>query len=250
MRSCLLTILSLAAFYCFGFNSNHLQFPSIPSPDHALAEEPELQKIIQEIYGLFQMGDYEKADSLCQNVVAQNIGSDSFLFWHLYGFVLKEKYELNEEGKTRSKAIANFKTSIELDSDHTIEEKSLKVIKYLNVSIFNEVSDLIHSNTSESLTLAEEYFAEYQLNMNYLDADGTAFPEQEVDYLLAMSSAYQTLAKKAEEVNEEYISRQEEFLAKALERDPENLSAQYNILALRNNRILREMEKQEQGSAR
>ena len=248
MRSCLLTILSLAAFCCFEINPKHFHSSIDPLFSHELDEQSELQKIIQEIYGLFQEGDYEKADSLCQNVVDQNIGSDSFLFWHLYGFVLKEKYELDKESIVRSKAIANFKTSIKLDTDHTIEEKSLQVIEYLNVSIFNEVSDLIQSNTPESLRLAEEYFREYELNMNYLDGESSAFYQQEIDYLLAMSSAFQTLAEKTEVINEDYICRQEEYLSKALKCDPENLSAQYHIFALRNNRILREIKRQEGGS--
>lgn len=227
-------IMGLIFFIC-SCSSNPEQIPSHSKPEIQTAVSDAEMK---EVYTLISEYRYEEAAELTQEFLEARPNMDNALLWHLDGFAHKGLFSETRDKKSRSIAISSFKKTMELDSTHKLSEQAAPALNYLSISLYNDAVDIIVEADPGTIHLADEYFSKYKSSAVFLDPQ-LDFTSKEIEFLLAMSTAYRKIYEKTESNKQPFKSKQEDYLNKVLILDPNNETAQYSLYVLQHNERLK-----------
>lgn len=187
---------------------------------------------MQEAYALYNQGMYLKASEVIDEVVVSKNGKTDRVAWHIRGFIYKDIYtnidKFDRDSEARIKAIQSIKTSIQFDEAGTLEENNRKALRYLGVSYFNDASDIIEEREIYKIDQANDKYLAYKDVMHFLYTD-SSFVQKDVEFYLAMSTAYRKLYEADRTNREKYWEKSNEYLLLVLEIDPSNWAAHYSI---------------------
>ena len=190
------------------------------------------QDKMQEAYQLYNQGMYLKASEIIDDVVKQNKAKNDPVSWHIRGFIYKDIYinidKSDRDSEARKIAVESLKRSYQLDEAGKLEKQNRKALRYLGVSYFNDASEIIEERQEYKLDKANDKYLSYKDVVLFLYSD-TSLVEKDVEFYLAMSTAYRKLYEEDRENREDYWERSNEFLLKVLEIDPANWAANYSL---------------------
>jgi len=190
------------------------------------------QDKMQEAYALYNQGMYLKASEVIDEVVEHKRGKNDRVAWHIRGFIYKDIYinidNADRDSEARTAAVESLKRSYQLDEAGTLEEQNRKALRYLGVSYFNDASEIIEERQEYKLDKANDKYLAYKDVILFLYAD-TNLLEKDVEFYLAMSTAYRKLYEDDRENREDYWEKSNHYLLKVLEIDPANWAANYSL---------------------
>lgn len=190
------------------------------------------QEKMQEAYALYNQGMYLKAAEVIDEVVEDKKGKNDKVAWHIRGFIYKDIFlkidNSDRDSKAREIAIESLKRSYQLDEAAKLEEQNRKALRYLGVSYFNDASEIIEERDEYKLNKANDKYLSYKDVILFLYSD-TSLVQKDVEFYLAMSTAFRKLYEEDRENREEYWEKSNENLIKVLELDPANWAANYSL---------------------
>ncbi len=123
---------------------------------------------------------------------------------------------------------------MELDSTHMLSKQAAPALNYLSTSLYNDALGIISEADLKTIQLAEDYGAKYKSLAVYLDPE-LDITSKEIEFLLAMSTAYRKIPEKTQSNGHPFKSEQEDYLKKVLKLDPKNETAQYSLYVMQHN---------------
>jgi len=190
------------------------------------------QDRMHEAYSLYNDGQYINASEIIDEVVENKKGKNDRVAWHIRGFIYKDIYikidKADRDSEAREKAVKSLKRSYQLDESGKLEEQNRKALKYLGVSYYNDASEIIEERQEFKIDKANDKYLAYKDVILFLYSD-TSLVEKDVEFYLAMSTAYRKLYEEDRENKEQYWDKSNEYLIKVLEIDPANWSANYSL---------------------
>jgi hypothetical protein len=109
---------------------------------------------------------------------------------------------------------------MELDSTHMLSKQAAPALNYLSTSLYNDPLGIISEADPKTIQLAEDYVAKYKSLAVYLDPE-LDFTSKEIEFLLAMSTAYRKIPEKTQSNGHPFKSEQE--------------TAQYSLYVMQHN---------------
>ncbi len=219
-------------------NSNEATQKSDTIPDQKTDNAKDL---LEEAYLLFKNGQRLKAAAVIDKAVATADGSVDARAWHVRGFIYKDIY-IKEDSRgavptARELAIESMKKSIENDQDKLFAVQSYKVLKLLAVSYFNEAIDIIEAQSSATIDGAEDQYLKYK-DLTIYQFPDSVMTEDDIAFYLAMSTVHRKIFEKNKVANAKNYNKEQAYLKRVLELDPDNSQAKYSISVSQHNRGL------------
>ena len=197
-----------------------------------LVAKAQSQDKMQEAYSLYNQGMYLKASEIIDEVVESKKGKNDRVAWHIRGFIYKDIYINIDKGdrdsEAREIAIESLKRSYQLDESGKLEVQNRKALRYLGVSYFNDASEIIEEREEYKIDKANDKYLAYKDVILFLYSD-TSLVSKDVEFYLAMSTAFRKLYEEDRENREQYWDKSNEYLIKVLEIDPANWAANYSL---------------------
>jgi len=197
-----------------------------------LVSMAQYQDKMQEAYALYNQGMYLKAADIVDEVVEDKKGRNDKVAWHIRGFIYKDIYvkidKSDRDSKAREIAIESLKRSYQLDEAGKLEEQNRKALRYLGVSYFNDASEIIEERDEFKINKANDKYLAYKDVILFLYSD-TNLVDKDVEFYLAMSTAFRKLYEDDRTNREQYWEKSNEYLIKVLELDPANWAANYSL---------------------
>jgi len=190
------------------------------------------QDKMQEAYSLYHNGQYIDASEVIDEVIQGKKGKNDRVAWHIRGFIYKDIYvkidNADRDSEARETAVESLKRSYQLDEAGTLEEQNRKALRYLGVSYFNDASEIIDEREEFKLDKANDMYLAYKDVILFLYSD-TSLVDKDVEFYLAMSTAFRKLYEDDRDNREDYWEKSNEYLLKVLEIDPANWAANYSL---------------------
>jgi tetratricopeptide (TPR) repeat protein len=176
-----------------------------------------------------QAGNYRMARVTVDKVVLDPSTSNNFLAWYFRGFTYKEVYKKEEiknpKSPARDEAFKSLLKSLELDTAKEYEKENKSTIKYLAAMYFNDAGVALDSLETD---LAIKNFDQYKKAMALIDP-AFNLNQKQVEFDLALASTYTKIYETNRVQNKEYLPKIKEIYNGVLAKDPNNISANYNL---------------------
>jgi tetratricopeptide (TPR) repeat protein len=176
-----------------------------------------------------QAGSYKQAKITIDKVVLDPATSKNFLAWYFRGFTYKEIYKREEiknpKSPARDESLKSLLKSLELDSAKEYEKENKSTIKYLAAMYFNDAGVALDSQESD---LAIKNFDQYKKCMSLIDPSFNV-KQKQIEFDLALASTYTKIYESNRVLNKEYLPKIKEIYNNVLAKDPNNISANYNL---------------------
>jgi len=186
---------------------------------------------IEKAHALYNAGDLHAAADAIDEVVESTEGKANKVAWHIRGFIYKDIYVEHQQNdpfsEARKEAVHSHKTCIVNDLEGSLVEQSRNALRYLSVSFFNDAREIIQARDTTTLDDANELYQTFRDITLYLYPD-SIMKEKDIEFCLAMSTAYRKLYERNREKGEKYWQVSNTYLTKVLELDPENWAALYS----------------------
>lgn len=189
-------------------------------------------------YKHYSNKEYDSAMVAIDQSILLPSGSKSDVVWHIRGFIYKDVYANTVSSKNelaREEAVKSFKTSIELDKDHSLDSNNAKALRALAVSYYNDAVELMRELDPLTIDKASDYYHSFKDVMLFLDPN-LNFENEDIDFYLAMATCYRKIYTRDRENHEEYLTISNSFFEKVLEIDSTNWSANYSLAVNRYNK--------------
>ncbi|NBC24618.1 MAG: hypothetical protein GVX78_03275 [Bacteroidetes bacterium] len=191
----------------------------------AVCAQP-IDKQVEEAYLYYKEGKLTEAAEIINDISESKKGRADKVVWHIRAFIYKDIFmdsdSLSKTIDAREEAISSVQKSRERDKNKSLEEMNKKVLKYLAESYYNDASDIITDRNKEQLPLAEKNYNRYKDVINYVFPD-TSLTHKDIEFYLAMSTAYRKIYEADREENEQYFEKAVSYLDKVL-----NYAANYS----------------------
>lgn len=185
-------------------------------------------KLTNAIYSL-KNNELDKAKQLIDAAIEDTLFADKASTWYYRGTIYKELFKQNESDKKQSpyriESLDSYKKSLEIESEGNYVDHSQKSLKYLAQTIYN------HSATSfdpVNYSIAISNYELYKEIMKFIEPE-TNFKEKDIMFNLALATTYGRIAEEDTTKKEEYMNKAKALYEEVLEKDPENISANYNL---------------------
>lgn len=152
---------------------------------------------------------------------------------HYYrGFVYKELYKTKEkdliDSKYREEAIKSLKTCIQIDSKKEFYESSVKMLKYLASTLYN---DAVRSLDIDHYKIAEQNYQRFKELMQMVEPSQVNI-QRDIKFMLALGSIFSKESDTGSGIDSAKAAKAKEIYLKVLELDSNNASANYNMAIL------------------
>ncbi|MCH2214159.1 MAG: hypothetical protein MK086_03205 [Flavobacteriales bacterium] len=173
----------------------------------------------------------QEAVQFIDEAVQAKGGENDATSWHLRGFIYKDLFTTRRSSEKasnyRSIAIESFSRSIQLDKEGNLLEENTKGLRFLAVSHYNDVVDIIDTHDPKGIFQAEHHYSEYCRIATELQSD-TVLNERNVEYFLAMSTAHRKIYETDRDEFDNHWQISNDYLNKVLEIDPNSFKALYS----------------------
>ncbi|MCX6296981.1 MAG: tetratricopeptide repeat protein [Bacteroidetes bacterium] len=150
--------------------------------------------------------------------------------WYIRGFVYKTIYNQNEKGNkesfSRIEALISFKKSLALDTTQENVHENIKNIKYLATTLYNDAAASLDTIDFKIAIRDFDTFREYYL---LVDPSKENFKQKEIDFANAIAAVYTRIYDGDKKGKIDFLALAKASYNKALELDPNNISANYNM---------------------
>lgn len=183
----------------------------------------------------FNQGNIDSASVIAEEHINNPELKNNSKFWFYSGLINKEIFKKYEKGKInsphREKSSQSFQKSLGLEKDPDLIADINKNLKYIASTYYNDALRLLKEDKS-TFPISINLFNEYIELMKLIDEDFN-FKQKEIEFSLALGSAYATVYENDESTKaNEYYELAKRFYNKALELDPTQSSARYNLVVL------------------
>ena len=149
--------------------------------------------------------------------------------WYYKGFIYKEIYKAkdktNKTSTYRNEAIVSLKKLLELDKDKEFTESSIKILKYLASTLYN---DAARSLNMDEYKIAEENFESFKKLMQIVEP-GIDLKQRDIKFKLALASLFSKPNPDGSPIDPEKAKKSIEIYESVLAIDENNGSANYNL---------------------
>jgi tetratricopeptide (TPR) repeat protein len=188
-----------------------------------------------EAYQHYRAGEIEKARTLADRAVTTLAHVENAEAWLLRGFIYKDLYKAKqpaaEAEADRKEAIASLYKSITLDEEGQYRENATQAYDYMCRSYYNDVARALSEMDAEK---AQEFFALYEGSVKQLDPSAQLQP-REIEFRNALGTVY-TKRFNNDRTRVDHFDAAVAAYQRALELDPGNYGANYNLATLYYNR--------------
>lgn len=206
----------------------------------AQTELPLTQKAIE----LYDDGHLMEAKDQILAALKDPNESKSALTWYTKGFIYKELYiEIDKESKYseyREISIDAILRSMELDDDNQWIVENKKALKYLSLSYFNNAVDLVYSLTFENHEEAPKFYKRFA-QLIPLASPEFNLKEKNTEFYNKYAFELRALSQKGDEQNETLLEKAIRSYETALEYEPNNEIANYNLAVIHYNRAAKKI---------
>ena len=175
--------------------------------------------------------ELDRGKELIDAAMVDTLFADRASTWYYRGSIYKEIFKQNEkdnkESPAREEAIRSFKKSLEFESDSSgaYANSCNQSLKYLAQTIYN------HSATSfdiKNYSMAISLYDKYKEIMLFIEP-GVNLTDQDIMFNLALATVYGKIAEDDTSKQEEFFDKAKKLYMEVLEKDSNNISANYNL---------------------
>ena len=185
-------------------------------------------KLTNAIDGL-KRGELDRAKELIDAALVDTLFSDRASTWYYRGAIYKELFKKHETGNKQSpfreEALTSFKKSLEMESEGVYVKSSKQSLKFLAQTIYN------HSATSfdtQNYSTAISLYEKYKEIISFIEP-GSDFMDKDIMFNLALATTYGKIAEEDTSKQKEFFDKAKKLYEEVLEKDPNNISANYNL---------------------
>lgn len=183
----------------------------------------------------FNQGNIDSASIIAEEHINNPELKNNPKYWFYSGLINKEIYKKYEKGKTnsshREKSSQSFQKSLGLEKDPDLIVDINKNLKYLASTYYNDALRLLKEDKT-TFPVSINLFNEFIELMKLID-ENFNFKQKEIEFSIALGSAYATIYENDEsQKSNEYYELAKQLYNKALELDPTQPSARYNLVVL------------------
>ncbi len=186
-------------------------------------------------YEHYRAGEIAEARVFADRAVETADHAQNAEAWLLRGFIYKDLYKAKQpapEAETdRKEAISSLYKSIGLDKEGQYRENATQAYEYMSRSYYNDVARALQEMNAEQ---ADEYFQLYIAAVKQLDPQAQ-LQQREIEFRNALGTVH-TKKFNSDRTNTEQFDRAVAAYERALELDPNNYGANYNLATLFYNR--------------
>ncbi|MEO6903236.1 MAG: hypothetical protein ABI315_08790 [Bacteroidia bacterium] len=177
-----------------------------------------------------QQKSLDSAKIAIEKAILDNKTSTQGNTWYLRGFIYKSIYNTQEKeqkySSARIQALESFKHAYEIDTSKQAIQESIKNIKYLATTLYNDAAASLDSMDYKT---ALEVFDTFKKYYSLVDTSAVNNKQTDIKFLQALASVYTQLFDLDKKVNVEFLSRAKNTYNKVLTMDPNNIFANYNM---------------------
>lgn len=182
-------------------------------------------------YRAYQQKDYTTAATLIDQAVLSEEGKNDAMTWHIRGFIYKDIFnqidQKNRDSENREIAVSAFMKSLDLDKKSEYTENSLRSMRYLASSFYNDAVLVMREIDKESIDLSEKYYLRYKEIAKISDPE-TDLAERDITYYKALATSNRKIYEQDREANKDYLYHALDNYRYVLKLDPDNYGANYN----------------------
>lgn len=177
-----------------------------------------------------QQKDLDSAKIAIEKAILDSKTATQGNTWYLRGFIYKSIYNAQEKEQkysfARIQALESFKHAYEIDTSKQAIQESIKNIKYLATTLYNDAAASLDSMDYKT---ALEVFDTFKKYYSLVDTSTVNSKQTDIKFLQALASVYTQLFDLDKKVNGELLSLAKNTYNKVLTMDPNNIFANYNM---------------------
>ena len=158
--------------------------------------------------------------------------NESAKTWYYKGFIYKELYKdrdkSNKISAYRTTSISSFEKVMKLDTTNEFKESSIKILKYLSSTLYN---DAVRSLNSEEYETAIKNYSHYR-KIVLLTEPGSDVSPQDIKFKLALASVLNQPVENGQTLDSAITKKITSLYLEVLDLDPNNPGANYNLAIL------------------
>lgn len=185
-------------------------------------------KLTNAIDGL-KSNELDRAKGLIDAAMVDTLFGNRASTWYyrgaIYKEIFKQKEEKDKQSPSREVAIESFKKSLELESEGVYVKSSKQSLNFLARTIYNHSATSFDTkNYSNAISLYEKY----KEIMSFIEPEKD-FKDEDIMFNLALATVYGKIAEDDTSKQTTFFDKAKKLYEEVLEKDPDNISANYNL---------------------
>jgi tetratricopeptide (TPR) repeat protein len=201
----------------------------------ALTVAAQPPKLTQQAIQRYQDGDLMAARSSILEALQNPKNQKDVYSWYVKGFIFKEIYkDIDKESPTsenREVATEAILKSLDLaasgrQAEHL--ENIERALQYLAISYYNDAVIATRALSESNLELPERYYARYKTLNKRLDPEKD-YTAQDTEFYKNMARGFRHIFDRDPDSNFVYFEKSNDYYRKAIDLNPEDFQANYNL---------------------
>jgi tetratricopeptide (TPR) repeat protein len=181
---------------------------------------------------LYHNGDLIAAKAEIEYAITSAVENEHAYTWYVRGFIYKEFYKQIEKksklSENREIAVESIQKSIQLDKQGRYIENNKLGIEYLATTYYNDAILLVESITADDYVRPISSYESYKSTVRIVEPYQD-FSRSDVEFYSMLASAVEELYLFSGQQDKDLLEAAQSYYKKALQIDPEDYTANYNM---------------------